>query len=387
MLAAVARSCGDLELAQDCTQRAFERALTRWEEDAPDSPVAWLTRVAQRLAADEHRHREVVRRTLPLLVTDRPSDDGPDLLRLVFCCCHPALDRTSQVTLTLRLVCGVPTDEIARALLVRRPAVAARITRAKAKIAKAAVPYRIPDEDELPARRDVVLDVIHLVATAAHERARNGTDTGDLTERAWILARSLVEMLPDDPEVRGLLGLIVLNAARSDARRGPEGEILLGDQDRGRWDAQGVRSGLRLTTDALNAGLEAPHGPGRFALQAGIAGLHAQARSMRETDWPAVVRLYDRLVERWPTPVVRLNRAIARSYVDGPDAALAEIDPLADEPGLRAYPYLHAARGALLRDLGRTDEAHAAYRAALSVAADSEQERFLRARIDALPAP
>ncbi|MGH3357385.1 MAG: RNA polymerase sigma factor, partial [Nocardioidaceae bacterium] len=353
VLATVARSCGDLELAEDCTQRAYERALTRWQDEVPENPVAWLTSVARRLAVDEHRHREVVRRALPLLVLEKPGggvdagDDGPDLLRLVFCCCHPALDRPGQVALTLRLVCGVPTDEIARVLLVRRATAAARITRAKAKIVQAAVPYRIPDAEHLPERRDVVLDVIHLVATAAHERARTDRD-GDLTERAWILARSLVESMPDDPEARGLLGLIVLNAARSGARHGPDGEVLLGDQDRGRWDPHGVRTGLRLATEALDGGLALADGPGRFALQAGIAGLHAKATSMEETDWPAVVRLYDRLVERWPTPVVRLNRAVARSYVDGPNVGLAELEPLVDEPDLREYPYLHAARGALL---------------------------------------
>lgn len=381
VLAAVARSCGDLELAQDCTQRAFERALTEWRTDVPDSQPAWLISVAKRFAIDEHRHQEVVRRKAPLLIMDESGagDDGPDLLRLVFCCCHPVLDRTSQVALTLRLVCGVPTEEVAQALLVRRPAVAARITRAKQKIAQARVPYRIPARADLADRLDVVLDVIHLVATVAHERSRTDTDS-DLTERAWILARGLVELLPDDAEPRGLLALIVLNAARADARRDTEGEILLGDQDRARWDPRGIRAGLSLATAALNRGMEQDR-PGRFALQAGIVGLHAQAASLDETDWPAIVRLYERLLERWATPVVRLNHAIARSYIDGPGVALALVDELTSEPALLGYPYLHAARGKLLADLGRIDEARTAYRSALSVAIDDEQRRFLRGRI------
>lgn len=383
VVAATVRTAGDLDLAEDCAQRAYEKAFQTWGDAPPDNPVGWLVRVANRLAIDAHRHDAVERRALPRLITDTSSDDGPDLLRLVFLCCHPALDQTTQVALTLRLVCGVPTDSIARALLVRRSAVAARITRAKHKVAKAGVPYRIPEADELPERLAGALDVIHLVATAAHERERVG-EGDDLTERAWILARSLVDLMPGDPEPRGLLALIVLNAARSGARLGPDGERLLADQDRDTWDIGGVRTGLRLATEALNAGVASPRGPGRFALQAGIAGLHAKAPSLAETDWPAVVRLYDRLLERWPTPVVRLNRAIARSYVDGVDVALAELDAIAAEPALRQYPYLQAARGSLLVDASRPEEAAAAYEQALAVAVDDEQARFLRSRIDAV---
>ena len=382
VVAATVRTAGDLDLAEDCAQRAFERALDTWGDATPDNPVGWLVRVSKRLAIDAHRHSEVERRKLPLLAVRPEPDDGPDLLRLVFLCCHPALDRTSRVALTLRLVCGVDTDSIGHALLVRRPTVAARITRAKHKIATAGVPYRIPDDDELAERTDVVLDVIHLVATVAHERERIG-EGDDLTERAWILARSLVEELPDDPEPRGLLALIVLNAARAGSRVGPDGERLLGEQDRDSWDPDGVRAGLRLATDALNAGTGSRHGAGRFALQAGIAGLHAQASSIDDTDWRSVVRLYDRLSERWPTPIVSLNRAVARSYVDGPAAALRELDALQGEPALRDYPYLEAARGAMLTDLARPAEAVTAYERALANAVDDEQAGFLRARIAA----
>ena len=383
VVAATVRTAGDLDLAEDCAQRAYEKALESWGEDQPDNPVGWLVQVAKRLALDVHRHAEVERRKLPLLVMDAPSDDGPDLLRLVCLCCHPALDQTSQVALTLRLVCGVSTDAIARALLVRRPAIAARITRAKHKLSRARVPYRIPDDAELLTRTENALEVIHLAATVAHEHERTGR-TDDLTERAWILARSLVELLPDDPEPRGLLALIVLNAARAGARCGTGGERLLGEQDRGTWDADGVRTGLRLATEALNAGLASERGPGRFALQAGIAGLHASAPSIDTTDWPAVVRLYDRLFERWPTPVVRLNRAIAWSYTDGPATALAELDTLQDEPALRNYPYLQAARGLLLAEGGQHADAVWAYEQALAVAVDDEQARFLRDRLDAI---
>ena len=382
VVAATVRTAGDLDLAEDCAQRAFELALDSWGDAAPDNPVGWLVRVSKRLAIDAHRHNEVERRKLPLLAGRPEPDDGPDLLRLVFLCCHPALDRTSRVALTLRLVCGVDTDSIGHALLVRRPAVAARITRAKHKISAARVPYRIPDDAELAERTDVVLDVIHLVATVAHERERIG-DGDDLTERAWILARSLVEELPDDPEPRGLLALIVLNAARAGSRMGPDGERLLGEQDRDSWDPDGVRAGLRMATDALNAGAASRHGAGRFALQAGIVGLHAQASSIDDTDWRSVVRLYDRLRERWPTPIVSLNRAVARSYVDGPAAALRELDALRGEPALRDYPYLEAARGAMLTDLGRPAEAVTAYERALANAVDDEQAGFLRARIAA----
>ena len=381
VVAATVRTAGDLDLAEDCAQRAFEKALETWGDAPPANPMGWLVRVSKRLAIDAHRHAEVERRKLPMIRTEDPTADHPDLLRLVFLCCHPALDRTSRVALTLRLVCGVSTEAIANALLVRRPAVSARITRAKKKIAEAGVPYRIPDAGELPERTGVALDVIHLVATAAHERERLG-DGDDLTERAWILARSLVEELPDAPEPRGLLALIVLNAARAGSRIGPDGERLLGDQDRAAWDADGVRAGLRLATGALNAGTASPEGAGRFALQAGIAGLHAQAPSLEETDWTAVVRLYDRLYDRWPTPVVRLNRAIARSYVDGPTGALAELDMLQDEAALRDYPYLQAARGALLIASGRNAEAAAAYEQALTVAIDAEQARFLQRRLE-----
>ncbi|UYM04471.1 RNA polymerase sigma factor [Solicola gregarius] len=383
VVAASVRTAGDLDLAEDCAQRAYERALETWGDDPPDNPVGWLVRVANRLALDTHRHAAVERRALPRLVTDAPTDDGPDLLRLVLLCCHPALDRTSQAALTLRLVCGVSTDSIARALLVRRPTAAARITRAKHKIARAGAPYRLPEPDELPERMAGALEVIHLVATTAHERERLG-EGDDLTERAWILARSLVDEVPDDPEPRGLLALIVLNAARAGSRVGPDGERLLGEQDRTKWDVDGVRAGLRLATEALTAGVASEGGPGRFALQAGITGLHAQAPSLAETDWSAVISLYDRLCERWPTPVVLLNRAIARSYVEGPAAALEELDALQSAPALRDYPYLQAARGALLADLNHPAEAAAAYERALAVAVDDEQARFLRARMDAI---
>ena len=383
VVAATVGTAGDLDLAEDCAQRAYERALETWGDTPPANAVGWLVRVSKRLAIDAHRHAEVERRKLPLLITDGPSADDPDLLRLVFVCCHPALDRTSRMALTLRVVCGVPTAAIARALLVRPSAVSARITRAKRKIAEAGVPYRIPRREQRREHLGVALDVIHLVATVAHDRERLG-DGDDLTVRAWILARSLVEELPDDAEPRGLLALIVLNAARSGSRVGPDGERLLGEQDRSTWDVAGVRAGLRLATEALNIGTASADGAGRFALQAGIAGLHAQAPTIEATDWPAIVRLYDRLYETWPTPIVRLNRAIALSYCKGPAPALGELDVLRSDTALRNYPYLEAARGALLAADGRSTEATAAYEQALSVAIDDEQARFLRGRIERL---
>ena len=309
----------------------------------------------------------------------------------MFTCCHPALARESQVALTLRLVCGVDVAAIAAVLLTGEAGVARRISRAKRKIAAAQIPFRVPDDDELPARLDTVLTVVHLVYTAGHvgassgsrdagpghpgQRAAGPADTG-LTGRAIGLARMLVALLPGEPEPQGLLGLMLLTEARGAARTGGDGElVLLPDQDRSGWDRRLIREGLALVTAALPAGPD-----GRFALQAGIAGLHAVAPSWAETDWAQVVTTYDALLRVWHSPVVALNRAVASARLPGADpaAVLAEVDELA--PALDSYPYLPAARADLLSRLGRAREAAAAYDQALDRTTNPVERRFLARR-------
>lgn len=331
VVAATARTARDLDLAEDCAQEAFERALRRWTDGVPDNPAAWLTTTARRIAVDRLRRESALRRRLPLLVDPPGDDDGcepTDPLRLVFTCCHPALARESQVALTLRLVCGLDIAAIAAVLLTGQAGVARRITRAKDKIATARIPFRVPPDDELPARLDTVLTVVHLAYTAGHAGAGSAPADADLTGRATGLARMLVRLLPAEPGPRALLGLLLLTEARGGARTDADGElVLLADQDRSGWDRRLVTEGLAHTTAALRAG--PPHG--RFALQAAIAGLHAAAPSWAETDWAQVVTTYDALLWVWPSPVVALNRAVAGGRLPGADpaAVLAEVDALA----------------------------------------------------------
>lgn len=375
VLAATVRLTRDLDLAEDCTQDAFVKALRSWPDDAPSNPAGWLTTVARNAALDRLRRETTLRRKLPLLVEDAGPEDPPtDRLRLVFTCCNPALPRESQVALTLRLMCGLTTREVAAGLLISEPTAAARITRAKKKIAAAGIPYRIPSDAELPPRLDAVLTVVHLVYTAGHIAAGRDLTRSDLTGRAIDLARMLVQLLPDESEPQALLGLLLMTQARGDARLSEDGElVLLADQNRSRWNGRLIHEGVARATTALRTA------QGRFALQAAIAGLHVTAPSWEATDWPQVVRMYDALLQRWPSPIVALNRAAAHSLVPGADLeqVLAELEALCAEPALQSYPYLPATRADVLSRLGRAAEAISAYDAALALSGNDTERRFL----------
>jgi len=382
VLASVVRLTRDLDLAEDCTQDAFVRALRTWPDGIPDNPAGWLTTVARRLALDRLRRETNLRRKLPLLVEEPGDAEQPtDPLRLVFTCCHPALARESQLALTLRLICGLTTREVAAVLLIAEATAAARITRAKKKIAAAGIPYRIPADHELPARMDVVLTVVHLVYTAGYVATGAELTRTDLTGRAIELARLLERLMPDEPEPQALLGLLLMTEARGDARVSTDGElVLLADQDRSRWNGKLLAEGVARATTALQ------RGHGRFALQAAVAGLHVTAPSWEQTDWRQVVRMYDAMMVSWPTPIVALNRVAARSLVPGADleAVLAELDALDKEPALAAYAYLPATRADVLTRLDRRPEAAEAYEKAIELTANETERRFLTARLTSL---
>jgi RNA polymerase sigma factor (sigma-70 family) len=393
VLAATVRVTKEFDQAEECVQEAYASALSTWpERGVPAKPGAWLTTVARRRALDLQRRRSVARRNLPQLVTDdpllEPAPPGPaeipdDRLRLVFTCCHPALAIEAQVALSMRLLCGLTTAEVARAFLVSEATMAARITRAKKKIAAARVPYRIPPRPELPERIDGVLNVIHLVFNAGHT-APSGDQLVrvDLVERAYDLARMLRTLLPGDPDVAALLALILLTDARRATRIDDQGQlILLADQDRSRWDRDAIAEGLELVREALKTG-----GARRWALMAAIAAVHAESPGWEQTDWAELVALYDRLIQRWPSPIVALNRAVAIGLAYGPETGLAALDDLADHPQLVTYSYLAAARADFLRRLDRRGEAKTAYQEALMLTENSVERAFLTSRLEQLNA-
>jgi RNA polymerase sigma-70 factor (ECF subfamily) len=396
VLAATARVVRDLDIAEECVQDAYVAALDAWSRrGVPDNPAAWLTTAARRKALDALRRDKTLRAKLPLLVEPEPEpqppsagqDDviGDDRLRLVFTCCHPALAREAQVALTLRLVCGLTTAEIASAFLVSETTMAARVTRAKKKISAARIAYRVPAAPELPDRLDAVLTVIHLLYTTGHT-APAGADLvrDDLADRAIGLARMVLELMPDEREIRGLLALLLLTHARRAARLDAAGRLLLlAEQDRTRWDQVAIAEGTGLVIGALRGGR-----PGRFALQAAIAAVHAEAPSYDETDWQQLLGLYDELLKAWPSPVVALNRAVVLAMVAGPAAGLAQIAQLeAQDKRLAGYRYLPAAKADLLRREGRDQEAAQAYQAALALAENDAERAFLAGRLAALGRP
>ena len=390
VLASTTRTTRDLDLAEEAVQDAYVSALTAWARDGvPSAPGAWLTTAARRNALNALKRGQVLRTKLPLLLEREPAEEddpmetgGPDTilddrLRLVFTCCHPALAGEAQVALTLRLVCGVATGDIAQAFLVSEPTMAARLTRAKKKIAAARIPYVVPAAEDLPARLDAVLGVIHLLYTMGHT-APSGEDLvrADLAERAIGLARMLRDLLPE-PEVLGLLALLIVNHARRATRTDADGRLLrLADQDRAAWDRAAIAEGDRLVLAALDAGP-----PGRYTLQAAIAALHAEAETYDRTDWAQILALYDALLEAWPSPVVALNRAIAVGMVAGPAAALAEVERLEDGGALARYHYLPATKADLLVRLDRRAEAVPAYRAALDLVDNDAERAFLAERL------
>ena len=398
VLAATVRVARDLDLAEECVQEAYAAALAAWVRDGiPGNPAAWLTITAKRRAIDAIRRETALRARLPLLVEPEevaaeatvqvsvpPDSADPDSaipderLRLIFTCCHPALAPEARVALTLRLVCGVATPDIARAFLVSEPTVAARITRAKKKISGAGIPYRVPWPAELPERLRAVLAVIHLLFTTGHT-APSGASLvrARLVDQALHLSRMVRELMPGDTEVRGLYALLLVTDARRATRVDAGGQLVrLEDQDRSQWDHAALAEARDIIIDCLRAGP-----PGQYVLQAAIASLYADAPSYDQTDWPQILILYDKLLEVWPSPVVALNRTVPLSMVAGPQTALAEVGKLEQDKRLSGYHYLPAIKADLLSRLGRTGEAADAYRHALTLAANDAERAFLAEQI------
>ena len=392
VVAGLARRFGDLDLAEDAVAEAYVAAVERWPRDGvPPNPGAWLTTTATRKAIDRLRResrRNDKHQAAQMLSDDTPpAPTGPvedDRLRLVFTCCHPALAMEARVALTLRLLGGLTVAEIAHAFLVPETTMAQRITRAKAKIKAAHVPYRVPSATDIPERLTGVLAVIYLIFNEGY-LASTGDDPvrADLTDEAIRLGRLLRPLLPEEGEVTGLLALMLLADARRTARVSHAGELVtLDEQDRGTWNRTLIIEGHALVREriaAVDAGAKAP---GRYQLLAAINAVHTDAPSARDTDWSQIVALYDRLIGLDPSPIVRLNRAIAVAELDGPDVALAEIDLLSET--LDGYHAYHAARADLLRRVGRSDESRTAYDRAIHLAGNPAERGYLTRRRDQL---
>lgn len=379
MLATLIRGVRDITLAEDSLQEAFAAALEQWPgRGTPPNPIAWLMTTARNKAIDQIRRRVLAQNKREYMISAlTPEENAPvpqDTLRLIFTCCHPAIAPEAQVALTLRTICGLTTEEIARAFVTPLPTIAQRLVRAKAKIQHAGIPYEVPDEERLAERLGAVLAVIYLVFNEGYS-ASAGADfvRADLCAEAIRLARQLVELLPGEREARGLLGLILLTDARRDTRTDPAGEIvLLEDQDRSRWDRAKIAEGTALAQRALQGGPA-----GSYGVQAAIAALHANAASVRETDWAQIAALYSVLAELHPSPIIALNRAAAVAMAEGPEKGLALLERIS----LPGYHLLPAARADLLRRLERFSAAAAAYREALALVKHPAERRFLERRL------
>ncbi|WBB90490.1 DUF6596 domain-containing protein [Verrucosispora sp. WMMC514] len=392
MVASLARRFGDLDVAEEATAEAFAAAVERWPRDGvPPSPGGWLATTATRKAIDRLRRdsqRDAKHRAARIAYDDTPAEPtgpiGDDRLRLVFTCCHPALAMQARVALTLRLLGGLTVGEIARAFLVQETAMARRITRAKAKIKAAGIPYRVPSADDIHERLAGVLAVVYLVFNEGY-LASEGDEAVrvDLSDEAIRLGRLLRTLLPDDGEVTGLLALMLLVDARRPARVSATGELVtLDEQDRSAWDRARIAEGNALLGERIKVLTAGGDAPGRYQLQAAINAVHANAPASRDTDWSTLVALYDSLVQLDPSPVVWLNRAVAVAEVDGPEVGLAETDPLGE--ALDGYHAFHAARADLLRRLGRHADSRAAYDRAIGLAGNPAEQAYLTRRRDQL---
>jgi RNA polymerase sigma-70 factor, ECF subfamily len=380
VVATLIRVTGDWDLAEECASEAFASALATWPRDGvPRRPGAWLTTTARNRALDRIRRGAVetnrLRGLAPIAAAEpdvaEPDAVPDDRLRLMFTCCHPALPLEAQVALTLRTLAGLTTPEIARAFLVPEATMAQRLVRAKRKIRNARIPYRVPPAELLPERTAGVLGVLYLMFNRGYSR-------GELSTEAIRLARVLVSLMPAEPEAGGLLALMLFHESRRETRVDAGGDLVtLADQDRARWDHAMIDEGVAVLDTAFDAGR-----PGPYQLQAAIAGCHATAREQKDTDWRRIADLYALVARLNPSPVVELNRAVAIAEVEGPAAGLALVDTLRD--ALTGYHLLPATRADLLRRLGRTAEARAAYAEALSLAPTDAERRFLSRRVDDL---